>query len=175
MYRSYIKEVYVHTRHVLVRFLVAWFVARRWYRRCRVDRRESHGADLEVLGMLCIEPMPLVEHDVFRLCKAEKLGESMRSSLKQIQNPLLLEVRGKGLLNAIVIDETKSTKGRSAWDLCLLLKDKGLLAKPTHQNIIRLAPPLVISEEEMERGIKIITEALDDLDKVDTIPGAEAH
>ena len=107
--------------------------------------------------------------------RAEKLGESMRSSLKQIQNPLLLEVRGKGLLNAIVIDETKSTKGRSAWDLCLLLKDKGLLAKPTHQNIIRLAPPLVISEEEMERGIKIITEALDDLDKVDTIPGAEAH
>ena len=107
--------------------------------------------------------------------RAEKLGESMRSSLKQIQNPLLLEVRGKGLLNAIVIDETKSTKGRSAWDLCLLLKDKGLLAKPTHQNIIRLAPPLVISDEEMERGIKIITEALDDLDKVDTIPGAEAH
>ena len=107
--------------------------------------------------------------------RAEKLGESMRSSLKQIQNPLLIEVRGKGLLNAIVIDETKSTKGRSAWDLCLLLKDKGLLAKPTHQNIIRLAPPLVISEDEMERGVKIITEALNDLDKVDTIPGAEAH
>lgn len=78
MYRSYIKEVYVHTRHVLVRFLVAWFVARRWYRRCRVDRRESHGADLEVLGMLCIEPMPLVEHDVFRLCKAAKVVSQMR-------------------------------------------------------------------------------------------------
>ena len=78
MYRSYIKEVYVHTRHVLVRFLVAWFVARRRYRRCRVDRRESHGADLEVLGMLCVEPMPLVEHDVFRLCKAAKVVSQMR-------------------------------------------------------------------------------------------------
>lgn len=107
--------------------------------------------------------------------RAEKLGEEMRSSLKKINNPLLVEVRGKGLLNAIVIDETKSTKGRSAWDLCLLLKDKGLLAKPTHQNIIRLAPPLVISEEELKRGIKIIESALDELDKVDTIPGAEAH
>ena len=74
----YIKEVYVHTRHVLVRFLVAWFVARRRYRRCRIDRRESHGADLEVLGMLCIEPMPLVEHDVFRLCKAAKVVSQMR-------------------------------------------------------------------------------------------------
>ena len=60
-------------------------------------------------------------------------------------------------------------------DRCLLLKDKGLLAKPTHQNIIRLAPPLVISEEELKRGIKIIESALDELDKVDTIPGAEAH
>ena len=81
-----------------------------------------------------------------------------------------------GLLNAIVIDETKSTKKRSAWDLCLLLADKGVLAKPTHQNIIRLAPPLVITEEELERGLKAIEDALNDLDTVETIPGAEeAH
>ncbi|KOS15098.1 ornithine aminotransferase [Malassezia pachydermatis] len=111
-----------------------------------------------------------------KLCeRAEKLGESFRTQLKNIKSPLLTTVRGKGLLNAIVIDETKSTKGRTAWDLCLLLKEKGLLAKPTHQNIIRLAPPLVISEDEMKRGINIIEEALNELDKVDTIPGAEAH
>lgn len=78
MYRSCIEEVYVHTKHVLVRFLAAWFVARRWYGRCWVDRRESHGADLEVLGMLYVEPMPLVEHDVFRLCKAAKVVSQMR-------------------------------------------------------------------------------------------------
>ena len=78
MYRSYLKEVYVHTRHVLLRFLVAWFVARRWYRRCRIDRRASHGADLEVRGMLRVEPMPLVEHDLLRLCKAAKVVSQMR-------------------------------------------------------------------------------------------------
>lgn len=110
------------------------------------------------------------------LCeRAEKLGEAFRAGLHKINHPLLSEVRGMGLLNAIVIDETKSTKGRSAWDLCLLLKDKGLLAKPTHQNIIRLAPPLVISEEQLDRSLVIIEEALRDLDTVDTIPGAEAH
>lgn len=109
-----------------------------------------------------------------KLCeRAEELGEKMRAALREIKNPLLTEVRGKGLLNAIVIDESKSTKKRTAWDLCLLLKDKGLLAKPTHQNIIRLAPPLVITEEEMQRGLKIIEEALADLDTVDKIPGAE--
>lgn len=111
-----------------------------------------------------------------KLCeRAEQLGQMFRASLKEIQNPLLTEVRGKGLLNAIVIDETKSVKKRTAWDLCLLLKEKGLLAKPTHQNIIRLAPPLVITEEELKRGLDMIKSALDELDTVDVIPGAEAH
>ncbi|WFD19615.1 ornithine aminotransferase [Malassezia caprae] len=111
-----------------------------------------------------------------KLCeRAEELGQFFRAGLKEIKNPLLTEVRGKGLLNAIVIDETKSVKKRSAWDLCLLLKEKGLLAKPTHQNIIRLAPPLVITEEELKRGLEVISAALDELDTVDVIPGAEAH
>ncbi|WFD23231.1 ornithine aminotransferase [Malassezia equina] len=111
-----------------------------------------------------------------KLCeRAEQLGQFFRAGLKEIKNPLLTEVRGKGLLNAIVIDETKSVKKRSAWDLCLLLKEKGLLAKPTHQNIIRLAPPLVITEEELKRGLEIISAALDELDTLDVIPGAEAH
>lgn len=111
-----------------------------------------------------------------KLCeRAEELGQFFRAGLKEIKNPLLTEVRGKGLLNAIVIDETKSVKKRSAWDLCLLLKEKGLLAKPTHQNIIRLAPPLVITEEELKRGLEVISAALNELDTVDIIPGAEAH
>ncbi|KAI3629095.1 hypothetical protein CBS9595_000167 [Malassezia furfur] len=105
--------------------------------------------------------------------RAERLGKQFREGLSKIQNPLLSTVRGMGLLNAIVIDETKSTKKRTAWDLCLLLKTKGLLAKPTHQNIIRLAPPLVITEEELERGLKAIEEALNELDTVEVIPGAE--
>ena len=66
---------------------------------------------------------------------------------------------GKGLLNAIVIDESK-TNGRSAWDLCIAMKEKGLLAKPTHENIIRLAPPLVISEEDVNKGLAIISECV---------------
>ena len=65
------------------------------------------------------------------------------------------------MLNAIVIDESKSE--RSAWELCLLLKSRGLLAKPTHVNIIRLAPPLCITEEELMEGVKIIASALEDI------------
>ncbi len=102
--------------------------------------------------------------------RAEELGEKFRQQLMQIDHPLLASVRGRGLLNAIVIDETKSTKGRSAWQLCLLLKHLGLLAKPTHVNIIRLAPPLVIDEKDLERGVELIRKALQQLDELDHIP-----
>ena len=107
--------------------------------------------------------------------RAEELGAKFRAKLSAIDHPLLSTVRGRGLLNAIVIDESKSTKGRSAWQLCLLLKAKGLLAKPTHVNIIRLAPPLVISEEDLDRGVEIIKEALQELDTVESIPGDDGH
>lgn len=70
-------------------------------------------------------------------------------------------MRGRGLLNAIVIDETKSE--RTAWELCLLLKSRGLLAKPTHEHIIRLAPPLCITEEEIKQAVSIIGDALKDI------------
>ncbi|KAF2084153.1 ornithine aminotransferase [Saccharata proteae CBS 121410] len=93
--------------------------------------------------------------------RAQRLGDVFRAGLRQIadRNPMLSLVRGKGLLNAIVIDETR-TGGHSAWDLCMLFKEKGLLAKPTHQNIIRLAPPLVISDDEIETALSIIEEAM---------------
>ena len=83
-------------------------------------------------------------------------------------------VRGRGLLNAVVIDESKSE--RTAWELCLLLKSRGLLAKPTHVNIIRLAPPLVISEEDIRLSVKIIDQALKDIVnmKKEDIPGNDA-
>ena len=70
-------------------------------------------------------------------------------------------VRGKGLLNAVVIDESKSDK--TAWHICLLLAHYGLLAKPTHQNIIRFAPPLVITEDQLLEGVEIIRRVLHDI------------
>ncbi|KAF2749911.1 ornithine aminotransferase [Sporormia fimetaria CBS 119925] len=101
--------------------------------------------------------------------RAEKLGNEFREGLRKLNNPMIKTVRGKGLLNAIVIDESK-TNGRSAWDLCMLFKDKGLLAKPTHQNIIRLAPPLIISEDEMKTALNIIKEAIEELPNTEAQP-----
>lgn len=69
-------------------------------------------------------------------------------------------MRGKGLLNAIVIERSES---RGAWQLCLLMKKRGLLAKPTHRDIIRLAPPLCITEEQLGECAGIIADALDEL------------
>ncbi|KAK6067647.1 Ornithine aminotransferase [Seiridium cupressi] len=94
--------------------------------------------------------------------KAEKLGNIFRESLAAFNSPIIKLIRGKGLLNAVVIDETQ-TNGHSAWDLCLLLKEKGLLAKPTHGNIIRFAPPLVISESQLRKAVNIIGEAIQEL------------
>lgn len=91
--------------------------------------------------------------------KAEALGKILRQGLEDLKSPMIKLVRGKGLLNAIVIDESK-TGGHSAWDLCMLLKSKGLLAKPTHENIIRLAPPLVITEEQIKKALEIIGDAI---------------
>ncbi|THV43923.1 hypothetical protein BGAL_0812g00020 [Botrytis galanthina] len=94
--------------------------------------------------------------------RAEKLGHVLRKGLEDFNSPMIKLVRGKGLLNAIVIDESK-TGGHSAWDLCMLMKSKGLLAKPTHENIIRLAPPLVISEEDIHKALAIIKESIEEL------------
>lgn len=91
---------------------------------------------------------------------AEKQGIVFRDRLKSLQTQVdfITEVRGKGLLNAVVIKPME--KGRTALDLCLKLADNGLLAKPTHGHIIRFAPPLVISDEQMEKSCKIIEETV---------------
>ncbi|KAI1769051.1 ornithine aminotransferase [Hypoxylon sp. FL1150] len=96
--------------------------------------------------------------------KAEKFGNMFRSGVESFKSPVVKTIRGKGLLNAVVIDESK-TNGHSAWDLCLLLKERGLLAKPTHGNIIRFAPPLVISEAQLRKALTIIGDALQELPK----------
>ena len=89
--------------------------------------------------------------------RAEQLGELFRAELRKIDSPMVELVRGKGLLNAIVI---KPTNGKTAWDVCVALKDNGLLAKPTHEHIIRFAPPLVITEEQIMECVKIVKETI---------------
>jgi ornithine--oxo-acid transaminase len=91
---------------------------------------------------------------------AERLGEVLRAGLREIKSDRVTAVRGKGLLNAIVIQEKD---GIDAWDVCLKLKERGLLAKPTHGDIIRFAPPLVINEEQLKECIQIIKETIESL------------
>lgn len=119
--------------------------------------------------------------------RATHLGEQFRNGIRALRSPLVKEVRGRGLFNAIVIDESASSRGRTAWQFCLLLKSRGVLAKPTHVNMyvclrglyfkyandnnifvksIRFSPPLVISEEDLQKTIGVIRQALIDLDEV---------
>ena len=87
---------------------------------------------------------------------AERLGVIFRSEFSNIKSDMIELVRGKGLLNAVVI---KPRNGKEAWDVCLAMKDKGLIAKPTHGHIIRFAPPLIITEEQLMEAIGLIKEA----------------
>lgn len=93
-------------------------------------------------------------------------GEQLRNGLGKLKGTTAIsEVRGRGLLNAIVIDEPKGHYGAAgkAYDLCLKMKDNGLLAKPTHGNIIRFAPPLTITEKEVDQCVDIIEKSLGEL------------
>jgi len=92
--------------------------------------------------------------------RAFHLGEVFRREINAFieVNDLVTLVRGKGLLNAIVINDTETSK--TAWNICMKLRDNGLLAKPTHGNIIRFAPPLVITEEELMECISIIKKTI---------------
>ncbi|WP_278352548.1 ornithine--oxo-acid transaminase [Chryseobacterium gleum] len=92
--------------------------------------------------------------------RAEELGKLFRAEIEKLieKTDLITKVRGKGLLNAILINDTPESS--TAWNLCLQLKENGLLAKPTHGNIIRLAPPLVITEEQLLDCVKIIEKTI---------------
>lgn len=93
--------------------------------------------------------------------KAEYLGKIFRDEMRKLNSPFVKQTRGKGLLNAIVIE---SHNGKEAWDVCLKMAENGLLAKPTHQHIIRFAPPLVITEEELREAIEIIKKSIKTLE-----------
>ncbi|KAK4561127.1 ornithine aminotransferase [Recurvomyces mirabilis] len=165
---------------------------------------------------VAIKALEIVEEEKLTE-RADKLGEIFRQGLREIQSrdPMIKLIRGKGLLNAMIMDETKMN-GHSAWDLCMLMKEKGLLvgralkiahvkntssstsnghgsggavqetslldqdanasssqAKPTHQNIIRMAPPLVISEEQIKEALRIIEESMKELPSMPA--SAEKH
>jgi ornithine--oxo-acid transaminase len=146
----------------------------------------THGSTYGGNPLGCAVAMRALEivRDENMVERAQTLGQKFRDGLKDLDSPMIKTIRGKGLLNAIVIDETK-TGGHSAWDLCMLMKEKGLLvgralksahlkdseelladgvqAKPTHSNIIRLAPPLVITDEEIKKALGIMKEAMDEL------------
>lgn len=93
--------------------------------------------------------------------RAEHLGKIFREEMKKIDSPYVKEVRGKGLLNAVVI---QPHNGKEAWDVCVEMAENGLLAKPTHQHIIRFAPPLIITEEELMEAVEIIKESIKSLE-----------
>ena len=89
--------------------------------------------------------------------RAAELGEYLRTQLRNLNSPFISLVRGKGLLNAIVINHADKN---AAWNLCLELRENGLLAKPTHGDKIRFAPPLVITKEELDECVAIIGKSL---------------
>ncbi len=89
--------------------------------------------------------------------KADYLGKIFRAELSAVKSEMIELVRGKGLLNAVII---RPKNGKEAWDVCVKMKEMGVLAKPTHQHIIRFAPPLVITEEQLREAIGIIKEAI---------------
>jgi len=92
---------------------------------------------------------------------AERMGKIFRAEISRIKSNMIELVRGKGLLNAIVI---KPTDGKEAWDVCLKMKENGLLAKPTHQHIIRFAPPLVITEEQIKEAVGLIDKSIKEIE-----------
>ena len=88
---------------------------------------------------------------------ATRMGQLFRDEMKSFKSPLIAEVRGKGLLNAIQIN---SADGKRAWDLCLKMKENGILAKPTHEHTIRFTPPLIITEAQMREAIVLIQQSM---------------
>ncbi|XP_065827993.1 ornithine aminotransferase, mitochondrial-like [Oscarella lobularis] len=120
----------------------------------------QHGSTYGGNPLACrvgIEALKVIEEE--RLTEnAYRLGNILRAELEKIDKKKVVTVRGKGLLNAIVIPERKDY---NAWLVCLRLRDNGLLAKPTHESIIRLAPPLVINEEQLLDCAKIIRDTVE--------------
>ncbi|OYQ44371.1 ornithine--oxo-acid transaminase [Flavobacterium cyanobacteriorum] len=117
-----------------------------------------------IAAAVAIAALEVVEEE--RLAEnAERLGRLFRERLGEYvaKSNIVSLVRGKGLLNAIVINDTEDSS--TAWDICMAMKENGLLAKPTHGNIIRFAPPLVMNEEQLLDCVRIITQTLEDFEQ----------
>lgn len=116
------------------------------------------GAKVAIAALEVVENENLAE-------RAEKLGHLFRKEMNRIidESDLILKVRGKGLLNAIIVND--SPESSTAWDLCMTMKENGLIAKPTHGNIIRFAPPLVITEKELLECVAIIEKTIKEFKK----------
>lgn len=107
-------------------------------------------------GAVAMEALQVVKDEKLAE-RAQQLGEIFRSEIMKIDHPMIEKVRGKGLLNAVVI---KPKDGKVAWDVCVKMAENGVLAKPTHDHIIRFAPPLVISEVELMEAIERIKKSI---------------
>ncbi|MDR1681746.1 MAG: ornithine--oxo-acid transaminase [Prevotellaceae bacterium] len=118
-------------------------------------RPGEHGSTFGGFPLACKVAMAALDvvRDEQLAENAERMGIILREELATIRSPLVRTIRGRGLLNAIVI---APANGKQAWDICLKMADAGLLAKPTHDHIIRLAPPLVITEEQLRQAADII-------------------
>ncbi len=127
-----------------------------------VIRPGNHGSTFGGNPLACAVAMAALEVvKEERLAEnAERLGAIFRKEMEKLirESPLVRLVRGKGLLNAIVINDTEDSS--TAWNICVALKNNGLLAKPTHGNIIRFAPPLVMTEEQLYECIAIIRKTI---------------
>ncbi|KAJ5892367.1 ornithine aminotransferase [Penicillium tannophilum] len=115
------------------------------------------GAAIAMRALQVVEEENLIE-------RAEHLGNVLRDGLRaiQAQSPMIETVRGRGLLNAFVIDQSK-TNGHTGIELCEIMKKKGLLLKSSRTGVIRIAPPLVVTDEELERGLDIIKQSIQEL------------
>jgi len=107
-------------------------------------------------GAVAMEALQVVKDENLAE-RAEELGKLFRSEMEKIDSPMIKKVRGRGLLNAVVIEPKN---GSEAWDVCVKMKELGVLAKPTHGDIIRFAPPLVITEEQLLEAVNRIKEAI---------------
>lgn len=112
-----------------------------------------------VAAKVAMAALEVVKEEQLML-NARKMGQLFRKEMQRIvdSTDLIVKVRGKGLLNAIIVNDTPDSK--TAWNLCVKLKENGLLAKPTHGNIIRFAPPLVMTEEQLMECVAIIEKTI---------------
>ena len=127
----------------------------------------EHGSTYGGNPLACVVAKSALEviHEENLVKNALSRGQQFRDRLEKFKgkNDLIKLVRGKGLLNAVVINDKEDSS--TAWDICLKMKDNGLIAKPTHGNIIRFAPPLVISESQVEESCDIIEESITEFTK----------